>query len=196
MICGEERVMLGFLFGLLIVVILVALAIAYREVRWALGIIAGVFFFGILAVVGYVQDNERRYKQQHEQEERQQAAQAAAEQAVAAREREAALQRVTPQELQFEDMSLGPLTYARQSLRGRAHNLATRYSVSGATLEITLKDCVGAKCEVVGTDYASLDFWIPPGQVRGVDATLTFKDLPPVRGTRRFDYQVTSISAQ
>ena len=184
--------MLAFLLGLLIVVILVALAIAYPAVRWALGIIAVVVFIGIVALVSYVQDNDRKYKQQQAQQERQEAAQ----QATAAREREAALHRVTAQELQFEDMSLGPLTYSRQTLRGRAHNLATRYSVSGAMLEITLEDCVGEKCEVVGTDYASLDFWIPPGQVRGVNATLTFKDLPPIRGTRRFEYQVTSISAQ
>lgn len=156
--------MLGFLFGLLIVVVLILLAIAYRPVRW---ILAGLALLLALGIVGFLA-SEQQQKQK----------------------REAAKHLVSPQQLQFEEMRLGG-----GDLVGRVRN-ASRYTVTSMELELTLRDCVDGKCDIVGQTTATLYLDIPPGQVRGVDQTVFFTNVPAPRGTRQWDYRIISVSAQ
>ena len=157
--------MLSFLLGLVMVVGLILAAIAYRPVRWILGGIAALIALGVLFLFQSQEDSRRQ--------------------------REAALHRVTAQQLQFEDMALG-----QGRLTGRVRNLSA-YTVTNIELVVTLQDCVGggSRCDVVGQTNEDLYLTIPPGQVRGVDESIYFSNVPAVRGTRQWEYSVTSISA-
>lgn len=161
--------MLGFLLGLLIVVALILLAIAYRPVRWILGALAALVVLGILWLVN--QDQSAR------------------------REREAAKHRVGPQAVQFESLTLGNSGYGGYKLLGRARNLSPQYTISSVEMEITIKDCVQQTCDVIGQTTTDVGLDVPPGQVRGVDNYVSFMGVPPFRGALQWEYHVKSVSA-
>ncbi|MCW5597007.1 MAG: hypothetical protein KIT07_09040 [Anaerolineales bacterium] len=50
-------------------------------------------------------------------------------------------------------------------LRGRITNQSAEW-VSGFSVELTTKDCVGGNCVVVGEDRKFLEVAVPPGQAR------------------------------
>jgi len=159
--------MLGFLFGLLIVVVLILLAIAYRPVRWILAGLAGLAILGGLALALYLQ------KEEHD--------------------REAAKRRVSVSQLQFEDLVLWNDKITGR-VRNNSGYTVTSIELE-LTLKDCVGDSP-PHCDVVGQTTRSVYVSIPPGQVRGLDEYASFSDVPALRGKRQWSYRVTEISAR
>ena len=70
--------------------------------------------------------------------------------------------------------SLGELT-------GKVRNSSTKYTLSGLTLKITIRDCPTKKsiskgCDIVGENEVYSRVTIPPGQVRSISEYVSFYD--------------------
>lgn len=98
--------------------------------------------------------------------------------------------RMGPNDIELTDMNLRGDFFGYR-LVGRAKNLSARYVLSEFKLRVTMRDCtVSNQCEIVGESTAW--YWddIPPGQVRAIDESVSFVNLPPPRGKLRWDYRI------
>ena len=108
--------MLAFLFGLVLIIALIALAIAFKWVRWLL--LALVALVVILVAYLMQQGSERH------------------------REAEASKHLISGAELELTDLGLSRSYGTSYQLTGRIRNHSPRYTLTGVTIEVTLKDCL------------------------------------------------------
>ena len=99
-------------------------------------------------------------------------------------------------DVQLEDLQLIP-SYSSEDyrLKARIHNNSKSYSVTGAEVQLTMKDCAINSCEIVGQTTASLWEMVPPSQTRGVDVYVYFLAVPPARGKYQWDYRIACVRA-
>lgn len=170
--------MLAFLFGLLLVIIVIALAIRFKWVRWLL-LIPVVL---VVILIAYFVQQASEQKQ----------------------ETEASKHRISGAELELTNLGLSPANYGTiYQLTGRVQNHSSRYSLTGLTIEVTLQDCLTTppgrreNCDTIGqaTDHIySID--IPPGQVRGIQESVYFSNVPPIRGKWAWSYRLVDIEGR
>jgi hypothetical protein len=146
-----------------IALMIVFLAFGAAGVRNALKVAAVLFIVFVVFVVGYM--------------------------AVQKSKEAASKSRIAPSEVQFNELRLGIGTSGK--LTGTVRNASRQYRLTDVELEITVRDCTQSGCDVVGQDSTHL--WslnVPPGQVRAVDESVYFSNLPPKRGDYQWDYKV------
>jgi HAMP domain-containing protein len=104
--------------------------------------------------------------------------------------------RIAAREVELEEITLSPSSGETYILAGRIHNHSARYTLTGLEMRFTARDCPDtADCEVVGQSEKSLYLSIPPGQTREVsDEYVFFSGLGAPRGTRKWNYDITSVS--
>jgi uncharacterized protein (DUF58 family) len=151
---------------LIIVLIIIFFAFGAAGIRAALKVGAVLLFAFIVLLVGYwIHDSMKR---------------------------EASKKRIAFSEVQFTDLRLAIGTTGK--LTGTVRNGSQRYTLTDAELEITVRDCTQSGCDVVGQESTHL--WslnVPPGQVRAVDESVYFSNLPPRRGEYQWDYKIKSV---
>jgi hypothetical protein len=104
----------------------------------------------------------------------------------------AAKGRIGASEVEFDDLRLSISTSGK--LTGTVRNLSKQYTLRGAELQITIRDCFQSRCDVVGQDTTTLyGLRVPPGQVRAVDQYVFFSGLPTARGAYQWDYRIESL---
>lgn len=112
---------------------------------------------------------------------------------------QAELNRISAEEVVLEDVDLvlGPRI---ASLTGRAINNSATYTLTGIEFDVKLYDCAADDtpldaCFIIGEDQKKARLSAPAGQLRAFNATLTFTNLPPLKGVQRWDYSVISLQA-
>jgi hypothetical protein len=154
---------------LILLVIVIFLAFGAVGIRVALKVALSLFLLCVVLVAGYwIYHNS---------------------------EEEASWNRIRPSDVQFDDLRLGIGNSGK--LTGTVRNLSHQYTISSVELEIIVRDCVGSNCDVVGQTTEKLwDVSVPPGQVRAVDHHVYFSDLPPLRGTYQWNYQIKRVQSR
>lgn len=104
-------------------------------------------------------------------------------------ETSASKRRIPVSDLTFDELRLNIGTNGK--LTGTVHNLSKQYTLSSAELQITVRDCLQDKCDVVGQDTTTLyGLSVPPGQIRAVDQYVYFSALPAAHGEYKWDYAI------
>lgn len=111
-------------------------------------------------------------------------------------EREAAKHRITRNEIELADLTLGKdrVSPSGYTLRGRVRNRSANHSLTDLTIRLTMKDCAEpTKCEVVGQTEERIHVTVPPGQARDLYEYVYFSNLGSARGKHEWDYDVVEI---
>lgn len=110
-------------------------------------------------------------------------------------EAEVAKRRISPAEIQFDDLHLSP-SYSADSFRllGRIKNRSKRFSLQDMSIKIAMRDCIKpGECEIVGEDRVWSLCNCPPGQARDLDASVHFSNLAKPKGKYEWDYSILEI---
>jgi len=87
-------------------------------------------------------------------------------------------------EVELRDMGVITRTGIKY-IRGSVKNLSASHALKNFTLRVRAHDCPGEKldaaCEIVGESTEDVKVEVPAGQVRAVDRTVRFTNLPPAR---------------
>jgi len=83
-------------------------------------------------------------------------------------------------------------------IKGSVKNLSPSHALKTFTLRVRAHDCPGEKiddaCEIVGESTEEVKIEVPAGQVRAVERTVRFTNLPPAR-TLVWSYEVLDVRA-
>lgn len=114
-------------------------------------------------------------------------------------EREAARNRIAPEELRLDLLTLED-TPRGATLSGRVENLSQTAQLRDMTLTVELYDCPPAApdasaCPTIAEDSALARVDVPPQQLRGFSAHFVFPNRPPLTGVLRWEYRISEISA-
>ena len=107
--------------------------------------------------------------------------------------------RIAPAELVLDQLEL-ERTAGGATLTGRVRNDSPDYRLRELTLALRLRDCPDAAgpveaCPVIGEATAIARPDAPPGQIRALSAHFLFRNLPPVTGVLRWDWEIVGIRA-
>ncbi|MHA3914463.1 hypothetical protein [Halovulum sp. GXIMD14793] len=101
---------------------------------------------------------------------------------------------ITPKQLRLSDVDL-TTTDRYTEVRGRVVNTADA-DLRSFFLRVTLQDCIEAdSCVTIGEDEAEMRIIVPAGQARDFQGVLDFRDAATLRGTPKWDYDITRITA-
>lgn len=82
--------------------------------------------------------------------------------------------------------------------RGNVKNLSTEYKIGVFHLRVRAHDCpstvLSEQCEIVGESLDEIKLGVPPGQVRRVERSVSFTNLPTVKNLM-WSYEVVSVRA-
>lgn len=122
------------------------------------------------------------------------------QQYAARKEREAALTRVQPSQVQLVGLEPKPGYAGSFRLAGRVVNHSKQHTLSGLTVDVKVDDCPvsgGGECMTIGETTVNVNAIVPPGQARDFDEQLSFERtaLNP-RGRMVWHYAVQSVRAR
>lgn len=138
-------------------------------------------------------------------------------------EHQAELSRISADELSFSELHFD-LNRTAAQFRGRVANNAKDFTLRRVTFDARIHDCTGQEtenerrgrssilvnelpaglndspdCVVIAENIAETSnrLWagVPPGQTRELNVTFTFRDIPEIRGTAYFTYDVVGVRA-
>ena len=107
--------------------------------------------------------------------------------------------RIAPAELVLDQLDLERIA-GGATLTGRVRNDSPDYRLRELTLALRLRDCPDATgpveaCPVIGEATAIARPDAPPGQIRALSAHFLFRNLPPVTGVLRWDWEILGTRA-
>jgi hypothetical protein len=97
-------------------------------------------------------------------------------------------------QLDFQDLRLGPESYgSAYKLTGRIKN-TSEYSVFEVKAKVQIQDCdEKSHCEVVGEEEQNIAPLVPPGQVRDIDESIYFGGSVHIKGRLQWNYSISEI---
>jgi hypothetical protein len=159
--------MIWGLLGLILVVVLLALALTKRNARRAIPL-AAVFVVGIIAFLAWYQDHELQLSKQ----------------------------RIPVNEVELADMQLSDEARGVKSISGRIRNHSSDYTLVELQVQVSMEDCIDEHCEVINQTDVTLKPTIPPGQARDFRERVYFKSTLAPRGKPVLHYQVVSTRGE
>jgi hypothetical protein len=105
---------------------------------------------------------------------------------------------IKKEQVQLEDVQLSQSGFGAYALSGNVSN-DSNSRLTTIDFQITLKDCRGSNCRIVGQEDASASVDVPPRQMRAFgSAAISFNDLPDVGSSRRrsYSYIITSLKGR
>ena len=102
---------------------------------------------------------------------------------------------IKKEQVQLEDVQLSQSGFGAYALSGNVSN-DSNSRLTTIDFRITLKDCRGSNCRIVGQEDTSASVDVPPQQMRAFgSAAISFNDLPDVGSVRRrsYSYTITSL---
>jgi hypothetical protein len=102
---------------------------------------------------------------------------------------------IKKEQVQLEDVQLSQSGFGAYALSGNVSN-DSNSRLTTIDFQITLKDCRGSNCRIVGQEDTSASVDVPPQQMRAFgSAAISFNDLPDVGPARRrsYSYVITSL---
>jgi len=104
---------------------------------------------------------------------------------------------ITTAQVELRDMGVITRTGIKY-ITGSVKNLSPSHALKTFTLRVRAHDCPGEKiedaCEIVGESSEEVKIEVPAGQVRAVERTVRFTNLPPAR-TLVWSYEVMDVRA-
>src|ERR1700751_418547 len=92
---------------------------------------------------------------------------------------------IKKEQVQLEDVQLSQSGFGACALSGNVSN-DSNSRLTTIDFHITLKDCRGSNCRIVGQEDTSASVDVPPQQMRAFgSAAISFNDLPDVGPARR-----------
>lgn len=159
--------MIWGLFGLILVVVLLALAITNKNWGRALPLAAAI----IIAMIGFL-----GWYQEHELE--------------------LSKQRIPAAEVELADMQLSDSARGVKDISGRIRNHSQNYTLVELRVQVSMEDCVDNRCEVINQTEIGLKPAIPPGQARDFRERVYFKSALVPRGKPVLEYRVVSTRGE
>jgi hypothetical protein len=158
--------MIWGLLGLILAVVLVALAITNRKVGRALPL-AFAAILGIIGFLAWYQDHELARSKQ----------------------------RIPVTEVELADMELSDTARGKE-VAGRVRNHSNKYTLTELRMRISMEDCADNHCEVINQTDIALKPNTPPGQARDFREPVYFKSALAPRGTLALHYEVVSTRGE
>jgi hypothetical protein len=172
--------MLHFLLGLIVVGIIIMMSVAYPAFR------NFVLFIVVAGGLGLWWIIENQNKQNREYEQKQAAQQYFAATAIKA------------MDLRLDDVVLNKASYGLSDyiLSGTVTNNSA-FTLASLDFEVTMSDCIQAKCITVGQKNVSAAVPVPASQRRAFSSyAVRFDNLPPLNGAARsWNYKLISTRA-
>lgn len=155
----------------IIFLVIIGIAIIYPRFRLAMGIIC----LGIVTGLGFIIWQESQ-------------------------ERALELNRIPLSEVQLSHMKIRPGLNSRSFVvNGRLQNDSPKFSITSATLQVTLEDCHGnnnSECELIRQERAELSLEVPGGQARDFQETVPFSTVPKIQGEASWHYEIVQVRAR
>ena len=158
--------MIWGLLGLILVVVLVALAITNKNVGRALPL-ALALIVGIIGFLAWYQNHELALSKQ----------------------------RIPVAEVELADMDLLDQARGKE-ITGRVRNHSHEFTLKELRVRISMEDCVDSGCEVINQTDITLKPNAPPGQARDFREPLYFKSTIAPRGKLALRYDVVSTRGE
>ena len=159
---------MGWVVGLIIILGLCYFIIVTPEIR---GILIGVLVV-IAGLVGWLL--YREYDEEHKSKTL-----------------------ISTAQVELRDMGVITRTGIKY-IQGSVKNLSPSHALKNFTLRVRAHDCPSEKiddaCEIVGESTEDVKIEVPAGQVRAVERTVRFTNLPPAR-TLVWSYEVLDVRA-
>jgi hypothetical protein len=172
--------MLHFLFGLIVVGVVIMMMVASPAFR------TFVIFLVVAGGIGIWVLIENSNKQSREYEQKRTAEQIFTATAI----------KIT--DVALDDVKLAKATYGLSDyiLSGTLTNNSA-YNLGSLNFEVTMTDCMQAKCVTVGQKTVSADTQVPSSQRRAFSSyAIRFDNLPPLNGAARsWNYKLISTRA-
>ncbi len=155
----------------LIFLVIIGIAVWYPRFRLAMGIIC----IGVVISLGFViwQDSQERALE---------------------------LNRIPFSDIQLSHMKIRPGLNSRSFVvNGRLQNDSQKFSITSATLQVTLEDCHGinnSECELIGQERVELSLEVPGGQARDFQKTVPFSTVPKIQGEATWHYEIVQVRAR
>ena len=154
--------MIWGLLGLILVVVLVALAVTNKNVGRALPLAFAVIV-GIIGFLAWYQNHELALSKQ----------------------------RIPVAEVELADVALVDQARGRE-ITGRVRNHSREFTLTELRLRVSMEDCVDGRCEVINQTDMTLKPNAPPEQARDFREPLYFKSTIAPRGKLALRYDVVS----
>jgi hypothetical protein len=158
--------MIWGLLGLILVVVLVALAITNKNVGRALPLAFAV----IIAIIGFL-----AWYQNHELA--------------------LSKQRIPVADVELADVDLLDQARGKE-ITGRVRNHSPEFTLTELRVRISMQDCVDGRCEVINQTDLTLKPNAPPGQARDFREPLYFKSTAAPRGKLALRYDIVSTRGE
>jgi hypothetical protein len=159
--------MIWGLLGLIIVVVLLALAITNKNIGRALPL-AGATIIGIIGFLAWYQDHERTLSKQ----------------------------RIPVSEVELVDLRLTDGARGAKEISGRIRNHSRNFTLVELRIQASMEDCIDDHCEVINQTDVTLKPAIPPEQARDFHERIYFQTVPAPRGQVTLNYQVISTRGE
>ena len=153
--------MIWGLLGLILVVVVLALALTKKNVKLAVPL-AVVTVVGIIAFLAWYQDHELKQS----------------------------AQRIPVTEVELADMQLNDEARGVKSISGRVRNHSSNYTLVELQVQVSMEDCIDGHCEVINQTDITIKPTVPPGQARDFRERIYFKSTIAPRGEPKVQYQV------
>lgn len=148
---------MGYLLGLAILSVIIYLSVKYKGFRYFILWVL-VFLVGLY----FYFDNQSK------------------------REEELSKKRISINEVDFVDLTLGGNTH----LKGRIRNRSRVYTLTEIGMEIFLREKFRDTTETVGQANVMIWIQIPPMQMRDLDEYVSFSNVGELKGERSWYYKV------
>jgi flagellar biosynthesis component FlhA len=179
--------MLHFLFGLIIVGVIIMMMVAYPAFRNFVLLLLIAGGIGIWALIENSNKQSQEYEKKRMAEQLQQAAQ-----------EQFATTAIKTGDVQLDDVRLTKATNSTLDfvLSGTVTN-NSQYALGSMSFEVTMTDCNQGKCVTVGQQVAYLRVQVPSAQRRAFSSSaVRFDNLPPSTGAERnWTYKLVSTRA-
>ena len=100
---------------------------------------------------------------------------------------------IKPSEILFENLRLGG-SGGFYRLTGTIRN-GSQHTLDSLDLKIVVEDCNLTTCDTIGESRRYLLASVPPNQIRSIDESINFANMPAVRNRFAWRYEVEAIRA-
>lgn len=107
---------------------------------------------------------------------------------------------ISPQQLEFRDFTMETAGYTR-AVTGTLKNNSPLYTLRTVTLAYRVQDCPRdeqaprSQCETVGQETRTAYVSVPPGQIREFRSSVSFPNMPPIKGRIVWNFDVVEVVA-
>lgn len=159
--------MIWGLLGLILVVVLLALAVTRKNLGRALPL-AAVIILAIIGFFAWYQDHEMKLSKQS----------------------------ISTAEVELANMQLAEGERDTREISGRIRNHSTQFTLVELGIQVSLEDCVDGRCEVINQTDFTLKLNVPPGQARDFRERIHFRSTPALRGQLQSRYEVLTTRGE